>query len=306
MSSARILAIGEALMDVVATPTSTKEYCGGSPMNVAVGLGRLGENVQLLTRIGRDARGERMTKHLRESNVTLAEGSVGDTVTSSSTATIDADGVAKYDFQIEWSLDSVPSLPESTIVHTGSIGSFLEPGSTQLRHLLGQVSPTTVITFDPNIRPSLQPSHEAGLAVVEKIAALATVIKLSDEDAEWLYGETAPDAVIDTLLSYGPGLAVLTRGPHGALLATPTERLSIAGHVVAVSDTIGAGDSFMSGLIYTIASLLDENPGLMMADLTQEQLGRIGDFAVACAAITVGRTGSNPPTLAEVNSLLNS
>jgi fructokinase len=308
--SAGVLVIGESLMDVVASPGGLDEHAGGSPMNVSVGLARLGCPVQLLTNLGMDARGVVIADYLASAGVPLVPGSIVQGRTSTATATLDDSGSASYEFLIDWSLGFVADLPDSSIVnqgaivHTGSIAAFLEPGASQLEDLLRAAAERrALITFDPNIRPSIIGSRTDSLAVVQRLSALSTVVKVSDEDALWLFGELTPDAVVDRLLAMGATLAIVTLGASGALLATATDRVSVPGRRVTVADTIGAGDSFMSAVVQKLqALLLSGVDAAALADgnaLDRSVLADIGEFAVSCAAITVSRPGSNPPSLAE-------
>ncbi|TFD55558.1 carbohydrate kinase [Cryobacterium frigoriphilum] len=309
---AELIVVGEALVDVVTTATGSVDYPGGSPMNVAIGLARLEHPVQLVTRIGSDLRGAALQRHIEQSGVALFPGSLRDEATSTATALLDSAGVASYDFNIHWSLDFVEHLPTTPLLHLGSIAAFLEPGATDARRLLSEAARSsggagTIVTFDPNIRPSLLDSHADAVATVEDLAALSTVVKLSDEDARWLYPTLTVDAVLDHLLTFGPALVIATLGGDGALLATAAgERVAVNGVAVEVADTIGAGDSFMSGVIHHLARLLETGtaPGALRdgSVFTRAELLRAGSFAVRCAGITVSRTGANPPTLAELNT----
>ncbi len=299
-----IIVIGESLMDVVVSGTQMNEHPGGSPMNVAVGLSRLGLGVELLTRIGEDARGVLISTALDLDGVRLSVGSITSEPTSTATATLDSHGSATYEFDIVWGIDSVSALPSTPIVHTGSIAAFLEPGASRVISLLSAVDPETIITFDPNIRPSIIGSKAEAESVVTRLAALATIVKMSDEDLEWLYGTVGAEAGAERMLAAGATLAIVTLGAAGALLATAENRVVVPGVVVPVADTIGAGDSFMSGLISQVAALLEEGtPACSIIDgsaLTGAVLTRIGSFAVKCAAVTVSRVGSNPPRIADL------
>lgn len=305
MSDALIV-MGEALVDVVASANGSVDYPGGSPMNVAIGLARLNHPVQLVTRIGSDPRGAALQEHIERAGVALYPGSLQNEATSTATALIDDAGAATYDFEINWSLDFVDHLPVTPVLHLGSIAAFLEPGATDARRLLSEAAPATLVTFDPNIRPSLLDSHTDAVATFENIAALSSVLKLSDEDAQWLYPDRTVDEVLDHLLKLGPVLVIATLGGDGAVLSTTHERVACPGITVDVADTIGAGDSFMSGVIHHLARLLET--GTLPAALhdgsvfTHAELLRTGSFAVRCAGLTVSRPGANPPTLAEVNA----
>lgn len=303
-SALAVLVIGESLMDVVVSSAATLEHAGGSPMNVAVGLARLGRPARLLTRIGSDQRGAVIASHLDAAGVQLVPGSVVFGPTSTSTAILDASGAAEYEFSIDWSLEPLSELPASAVVHTGSIAAFLPPGAAQLEALLRRAANAgAIITFDPNIRPSIIGSLEQSLGAVERIASLATVVKLSDEDALWLFGVLNADEVLDRLLAMGATLAIVTLGASGAVIATATARVSVPGVSVRVADTIGAGDSFMSAVVAKLAALLER--GVAAGQILDGSvfdaavLVDIAEFAVTCAAITVTRTGANPPTMAQ-------
>lgn len=299
-----ILVIGESLIDIVATGDSSVEYPGGSCLNVAVGLGKLGNTVQLLTNIGADVRGQRIIDTLDASGATLVPGSVTAGTTSTATATLGTDKSATYLFDIAWTLGFVEALPASSIMHTGSIAAFLEPGASQGKNLLAAASPETIITFDPNVRPSIIGSREESVAVVEQLAPLCTVLKVSDEDGLWLYGTDGP-GTLDKLLSLGVTAAIVTLGADGALIGTQTNRTHIPGEKSELVDTIGAGDSFMSAILHGLAQLLASGvPASAIIDgsaLSLDTLTKLGTFAARCAAITVSRAGANPPTLADLS-----
>jgi fructokinase len=317
-SPTRVLTLGESLMDVIesvgehGSPDRTTEHPGGSPMNIAFGLGRLGRRVTLVTDIGSDARGRLLRTHLESAGVVLAPGSIRAGRTSTATARLRADGSADYVFDLHWTLpagfvSTDSSFDTAQIVHAGSIGAFLEPGGSGVAALLSELAARPdppLITFDPNIRPSILPDHAAVLRRFERIAASATVVKLSDEDALWLYPAADLDAATARILQLGATLVVVTCGSGGALLATRAERLLVPGMPVEVADTIGAGDSFLSALIDRLASLLDEGATTeAIRDgqaLSAERLTTMGEFAVRCAAITVSRNGADPPTRADV------
>lgn len=317
LSPTQVLAIGESLIDVVqsggaGSSAGTTEYPGGSPMNIALGLGRLGRPVTLVTDIGSDARGRLLRTHLESSGVRLPPVSMREGRTSTATARLRADGSAQYVFDLHWTLpagftSTDPLFDPVRIVHAGSIGAFMDPGGASVAALLAELAARPdppLITFDPNIRPSILSDHTSVLSRFERIAATATVVKLSDEDALWLYPSDDLDATITRILRLGATLVVVTRGSEGALLATREHRLILEGMQVDVADTIGAGDSFMSALIDGLARLLDEGATTEAIragqSLSAEQLTRIGEFAVRCAAITVSRSGADPPVWSDV------
>lgn len=304
-SPVSVLVIGESLIDVISSAESTVEHPGGSPMNVAVGLAKLQRATELLTEIGDDERGRRIVDSLQAAEVSLTPGSISSTPTSTSTASLSSDGSASYTFAIEWSLSSVSTLPLAPIVHTGSIAAFLQPGAARISALLAAVPERTIVSFDPNIRPTIIGSRDESAQIVASLAAHCTIVKLSDEDALWLYGTTDANDTVDVLLGLGATLAIVTLGGDGALLATAGNRVSVPGESVDLVDTIGAGDSFMSGILHGIAGLLESGTDAAQiidgAALTVPVLEQLGGFAAHCAAITVSRAGANPPTLSEAS-----
>lgn len=310
----RIVAIGESLVDVVQPAGGAGapvEHPGGSPLNIAYGLARLGRDVTLVTAIGADPRGAAIAAHLSEAGVALHPVSSRDAPTSSATAHLRADGSADYVFDIRWSLPGPSELrmPPAELVHVGSLGAFVDPGGASVvEHLreLAHHEPSPIIAFDPNMRPSIVTDHAAALDRFEAIAGLSTVLKLSDEDAAWLYPEAGVEGAIERILGLGPVLVAVTRGGDGAVLATADDLLHVPGLAVDVVDTIGAGDSFMSALLDGLAGLIEEGTARdALRDgsaLDRDTLERLGAFAVRCAAITVSRAGAHPPTRAEAEA----
>lgn len=285
--------IGEALVDVVDRTDGRVEHPGGSPMNVAVGLARLGVPVRLVCALGDDERGHAVRTHVEASGVTV-DATPADR-TSTAVATIDGHGAATYEFDLDWRLDPVAVPAGTPLLHTGSIAAVLRPGADDVLRAVRERSPGTLVSLDPNVRPSITPDRDAVLAALRPLVAEADVVKLSDEDAAWLWPGRSIDAVLDGLLADGVVLAAVTLGGDGCALASPVARGRYAAPTVEVADTIGAGDSFMAGLL---AGVLDGPTDPRAAD--EDELGRLASLALACAAITVGRPGADPPTRAEL------
>lgn len=288
-----VLVIGEALIDII---DGDRELVGGSPANVAVGLARQGHDVRLLTRLGRDARGERIAAQIAESGVAVTSESWTDAATSTARATLRPDGSAEYEFDIDWSIPT-PALREAAAVHTGSIALFLEPGGTAALEALQRAAGRALVTLDPNIRAALVGEHRSALARFVAAARVADLVKLSDEDAAWLFPGMVPEQVLAEIATYGPRLVVITRGGEGALGLSSGGIIDIDPYPVDVADTIGAGDAYMASLI---SSVLDD-PLLFESEPAFERALR---RAAVMAGITVSRPGANPPTRAEVDVAL--
>lgn len=299
----RALIIGEALIDEVRTHDgAVTAHPGGSPANVAIGLGRLGRDVELLTWLGKDEYGERVSQHLAASHVALAAGSTDAATTSISIAHLDETGAATYDFELEWDVPAGAVAGDALVVHTGSIAAVLEPGAAGVLRILREARPTATITYDPNARPSLMGEPADALAKVEEILALADVVKVSDEDIAWLTGQE-PEAVAPAWIEKGPRLVVVTRGGSGASAWTADgRRLDIAAPRVDVVDTVGAGDSFMGGLIDGLwsAGLLGAGQRDAIGTADDAVLSEILERCARIAAITVSRAGANPPSSADL------
>ncbi|HET6666355.1 MAG TPA: PfkB family carbohydrate kinase [Intrasporangium sp.] len=314
----RTLVIGEALIDAVAIADrrteddggtgddgGTVEHVGGSPANVAVGLAALDHSVSLATWIATDDHGNRIADHCHERGVELTPGSQGAPFTSVAHATIDGTGGATYRFELEWQLAAVPGLTDYDHVHTGSIAAVLEPGGGAVRDTLRMARPTATISYDPNVRPALMGDPVEARQIIEECVALADVVKVSQEDLAWLRPGEAVDDVLADWAGLGPIVIVVTRGDQGAVL-----RLTRTGetHVapvppVTVVDTVGAGDSFMAGLV---SGLLDT--GLAGGPAARDRLGRADlaavvpalERAIATSRLTVGHPGAHAPTRADL------
>jgi fructokinase len=292
-------------MDVVRTGDSVSEHPGGSPMNVSFGLARLGLPVEFFTRLGSDARGRAIEDHLASAGVAVVPPPGADVTTSSATATIDAAGSAHYDFDVVWQLNEsdVPDGPFD-VVHFGSIGAFLLPGAKLVEDVIVSARSHSTITYDPNIRSQFLPDHAAALAAVENHVAHSDVVKASDEDVAWLYPGRDLAEVAAHWLSTGPSLVVVTTGSGGSLVEFRGGRMFVEARRVDVADTIGAGDSFMAGLIAGLASegLLGAGAREALAGVDAEIVRSLIERATLCAAITVGRHGAQPPTHAELDA----
>ncbi|KUG53866.1 hypothetical protein AVL61_15155 [Kocuria rosea subsp. polaris] len=294
---AQVLVVGEALMDVVMAAGVPTAHPGGSPANVAVGLARLGCRTSLLTALGRDVLGVALERHFQDEGVRLFPGSIReDEPTSSATVALDADGAATYHFDVRWSLPEQDLDQHFDLLHTGSIAAFLAPGASTVRRLFERARPSTLLSFDPNIRPQLLPERADTVKAFHAMADLVDIVKLSDEDAAWLWPGRDVHTVLDELLARGAGLIVITRGAQGALLATGVHRCDLPAAPTTVKDTVGAGDSYMAALLSLIIGA-----GRLPRD--HQELKTLGTTAARAAAITVSRAGAQPPTSQELHRL---
>ena len=306
-----IQVIGESLMDIIIEPPrAMRATPGGSPLNVAVGLGRLGNKVQLLTSFGDDGFGERIVDHLGRSGVTLDRDSMRTSSTSTATARILPDGSAQYVFDASWDLPPpvFPALPLrsglANFVHTGSLAALLEPGRDATLARVSRSRSHALVRFDPNVRPGLGGDRFEQLAKIEEFFALSDVIKLSDEDAERLYPGLSHRQVLDRLLGAGAALVAITRGARGSLMSSVAGTVEVAADTGGVVDTVGAGDSFMAGMIHVLTRMLSSGVALDALrggdHLHMDAVGAIVDCARRCSSITVRRRGADLPWIHEL------
>jgi len=294
------LVIGESLIDVV----GGVRHPGGSPMNVAVGLGRLGRRVELATWFGRDETGDLLREHLATSHVAIVPGSDGAARTSSAQVVFDAAGSASYVFDLEWrlpqalSVDAAPQpLGVPLVVHTGSIAAALQPGAGDVLETLRRLRGTTVISFDPNIRPQIIGAVESARPLTEQFVGLANVVKASDEDVAWLYPGVAPIDSVRRWARSGPALVVLTKGASGVTAMTRRDEIDVPAPDVAVVDTVGAGDAFMAGLLHALwsAGLLGAGRASALAGIDAAALRQALATATEVAAVTLSHPGADSP-----------
>lgn len=303
--SEHVLVIGEALVDVVVRADGSSErHPGGSPANVALGLARLGREADLLTSLGRDADGVLVADHLQDNGVRLVPGSADAAATSVATATIGADGAATYDFALGWDVAADARMRQAPLaVHTGSIAAVLEPGAAAVQRLVRALRFNATVTYDPNARPALMGEPAQARAAIERFVALSDVVKASDEDLAWLAPGEDVDAVARGWAQAGPAFVVVTRGGAGATAFVHDGReVSVAAPRVEVADTVGAGDSFMSGIIDGLwgADLLGGARREALRAISDATLAAVIERCVRIGAITVSRPGANPPTRAEL------
>lgn len=299
--------IGEALIDEVVHPGAEPvPHVGGSPLNVAVGLARLGHPVEFLGRYGQDAYGELIAAHLHENSVLTPLPPDG-IATSIARANLDADGAASYQFQLAWTLPEVASeqLQATTLLHTGSIAAMLSPGADAVYQAVLAARGHATISYDPNCRPTIIGDVADARDRAEKFVRLADVVKASDEDLSWLYPELNPLEAARSWLAFpdGPALVVVTRGEGGPWGISAAGEAAAAVPAVQVADTVGAGDSFMAALIGAIVDreLDGAQRREQLRAIGSQDLADILNIAARAAAITVSRPGANPPTKDELH-----
>lgn len=301
MGRFRVGVVGEALVDVVqrrGSAATTRP--GGAPYNVAIGLARLGFPTTLAAQIGADDDGDLLRSTLRRSGVLLHELEPAPHHTARALATVDDDGVARYEFDVRWNPERLPAATSFDLIHIGSLGTIVSPGADVVIAWAKAAAAIGIpVSFDPNVRLGVAANAAEYRRRFDQIAAFARVIKLSDDDAAVLFPNEHPEAIVGRLATHTV-VAAITLGARGALMASGTETARLAAPKVEVIDTIGAGDTFTA----TLLSLLAHQNLLHCARLDASHVSEVLRGATVAAAINCGRAGADPPTQAELDAAL--
>jgi fructokinase len=298
----RALVIGEALMDIV-EHRGAVEHVGGSPLNVAVGLARLGRDVDFLTHIGNDGRGQRISAYVEASGAQLVPGSVSAGRTPTAVATIADDGSATYTFDVDWQLSGTPPVAPPLFVHTGSIAAVREPGCLAVAALLDAYRVSASVSFDPNVRPSAIADRDQARERIERLVERSDIIKVSDEDLRWIDPNHDPERTARTWLASGPALVALTMGDRGSVAFCAAGEARVAARPVQVVDTVGAGDAFTVGLLDALwgLGLLGANRRADLARIELDALTAALEAAGLSSALTIARSGADLPDRAAID-----
>ena len=256
-----ILVCGEALIDLVPLgqgdePTYVAR-AGGSSFNVAMGLGRLGVSVGFVGRVSQDPFGRMLRRRLASAGVDCRFVREGAEPSALAIVHLEAGPEPVYTFHGERTADRllrVEDLPAAFRRRGLRPASRLDLDGSRarrvgLRGLMRREHGRRVLSLDPNVRPTLIGDHSQYLARLEGWISLADVVKVSRADLAWLYPATAPDTAAADWLRRGPGVVVVTRGRDGAVRAGGSRPRRGRRSHGPVSDTVGAGDAFTSGLL---------------------------------------------------------
>jgi sugar/nucleoside kinase (ribokinase family) len=299
--------IGEALIDLIEERDgrSFRPLPGGSPMNVAVGVARLGCQVEFIGSFGDDGFGRELRSFLRSNEVGLDGSVVREVQTSLAITTFDGPNPS-YEFYGSppsygfLSIDDVDRslVKRARVLHAGSI-ALLQPQVYEAVSGAFEAKTDSVRTLDPNVRGSLTSSVASYRQSLEQLFTRADVVKLSIEDATALYDEPV-EMIVDRIASLGPSAVVVTKGPQGAFAVLDGVRCEIPGRKIDPIDTTGAGDAFMAAMIAELVRI--GKPG------TTEGWKEMLEFAASVSAATcLAKGGATAmPTHDEVASRLGS
>ena len=292
---------GEVLIDEL--PSGA--VVGGGPANTAKALARLGHEVAFIDGISTDAYGVKARAELAADGVDLSLAMTSDLPTAVAEVTLAADGGASYvfkldktatfDFNSSWLPD--PSRYKPQVLHIGTLATLVQPGADVLFDWALACADFAPVVFDPNIRPQVLSDRDKYVALVEKWIGISSVVKLSDDDFEWLYPGKSPESIANQWLQGGVALVVMTRGADGLVGYTSDGVVEVAGEKVNVVDTVGAGDTV--GAII-VQGLITDGLLNMRGSVLKDVLRR----AAVAAAITCSRAGAQPPYAHEIRERL--
>jgi len=299
--SNQVWVVGEVLIDLIPDGAERKAVVGGGPANTAKALAKLGINTQFIDGISSDKYGQMALKDLRKDNVKLDFAHFSDKPTCLAIVSLDSSGSATYEFVIEetatfdftptWLPDPVSNKP--SLLHIGTLVTALEPAASILHKWASDLAKVAPIVFDPNIRPAVMGDRQEYVKQVERWIDIATAVKVSDDDINWLYPDKSIDDVANAWLAKGAKLVVVTFGDKGLTAFSEQEKISVPAQKVIVADTVGAGDTVGAILVEAIIE-----SGL--EKLHGEVLKKMLERAAKAAAFTVSRTGAVPPTRDEI------
>ena len=292
---------GEALIDLIPEGADRKPIVGGGPANTAKVLSKIGVDTQFIDGISSDEYGQMVKSELATSGVKLDYIKYSDKPTCLAIISLSDLGSATYEFLIkntatfDFTLDWLPN-PETSqpsLLHIGTLATAIEPGASALFEWAQSVAKVAPIVFDPNVRPAVISDRRQYVRQVERWVSISSAVKVSDEDLNWLYPSFEIEQVVNSWLTKGPSLIVVTYGDQGLAGYREGEKVNVDAVKVAVADTVGAGDTVGAILVEAIVQ-----DGL--SSLSGVRLEMMLKRAAKAAAITVSRTGANPPTLKEI------
>ncbi|OKI08310.1 sugar kinase [Streptomyces sp. CB02923] len=310
-----IVVAGEALIDLVPSSQSPSgdgplpallPRRGGGPYNTALALGRLGSPAAFCSRVSTDTFGEELLRGLRADGVDTSLVQRGAEPTTLAVADISPDGSAGYGFYADGTADRLFTLPSglpagARAFSFGTCSLVLEPGASAYESLMRRAAQAGVFTaLDPNIRAGLIADPDAYRARFRSWLPHIALLKLSEEDADWLAGSQGTAAAVKEWLTAGPAAVVLTRGGDGLSVLTPGGvEITAPGERVEVADTIGAGDTVNAALLHRLDAHGALSPGAVAALSPAAWRDTLG-FAARAAAVTCSRPGAEPPYAAEL------
>lgn len=308
-----LLSCGDALIDFLPVKSldgrdAIVPVAGGSCLNIAVGMARLGAPAGFVGGIANDLFGRIVADHALASGVGLGYATRSDHQCTLAFVRSVA-GEPQYAFYDEGSASQnwvyrSGSIPFAAVdaIHVGSTTLVSDAGAAQTLAVIREARGSATVSFDPNCRPNLVKDKSSYVARMAEFAAAADIVRMSDVDFEYLYGNDDYAGWAASRLAAGASLVVITRGVEGVQAwHGKAGALKVETPKVIVVDTIGAGDSFQAALLFALHALGRIATG-PLRQIDADELRRALSFAAACAAITCGRVGADPPWRADITA----
>lgn len=300
-----VVALGELLIDFAAKSTDDAGYPtmaanpGGAPGNFLAALNAYGRKTAFLGKVGNDTFGHLLLGTLNRAGIETKGILVDDSVfTTLAFVTFDETGDRSFSFarkpgadtQLKWEEVDKSLIDEAKVFHFGTLSLTDEPARTATQKAVAYAKEKgKLISCDPNLRLPLWKTEEAAREQMLWSLRQADVVKISDNEVEFLWGCTPEEGAKKLLKEFGVSLAMVTLGPDGCLLETKKDIARVGCVNVHPVDTTGAGDIFGGS---AMARLLELNKPI--DELTEEDLCYIGSFAAAAASLSTEHSGGIP------------
>lgn len=310
-----VVSLGEALIDFIPTDQTNELYQkspGGAPANVAVGLARLGINSTFIGKVGDDTLGHFLEETLMKYGVKTNQMHFSsDAKTGITFVTHGSDGERSFDFFIDPSADRFLEIDEideedfinHRIFHFGSI-SMIDHPAKETTHYAIQLAKKNnmIVSYDPNLRENLWESKKKAHATIISVLENVDVLKISDSELFFITGEKEMDVGINALSKYNIPLVIITIGSKGSLVITSEGSAHVKALLVPAIDTTGAGDAFVSGILYSLNNYQGDLENLSLNDAIE--MAKFASISGGLAVTTAGAMTALP-TLKEVEKYLN-
>ena len=300
-----VIALGELLIDFASRSVDASGYPtmaanpGGAPGNFLAALNAYGKKTAFLGKVGNDTFGHLLLKTLTEAGIETKGIVVDDSVfTTLAFVTFDADGDRSFSFarkpgadtQLSWEEIDKSLIDEAKVFHFGTLSLTDEPVRSATRKAVAYAKEAgKLITCDPNLRMPLWRDLEEAKAQMLWSLHQADVVKISDNEVEFLWNCTPEEGADKLLKEFGVSLAMVTLGPDGCLLKTENAAFRAVCPKVHPVDTTGAGDIFGGSAVARLLELEKPIPALTEADLAY-----IGTFAATAASLSTEAAGGIP------------
>ena len=313
-----VVALGELLIDFTCQSVDADGYPtmaahpGGAPANFLAALSQFGAKTALLGKVGADAFGKLLTATLAKAGIETRGLIATDQVfTTLAFVTLDDTGNREFSFSRKPGADTciafeeldLSLIDEAKVFHFGTLSLTHEPARSATCQAVDYAKKAgKLITYDPNLRKPLWKDLEEAKSALLWGLEQADVVKISDEEVEFLFAMGVQEGAAHILNQFGVKLVFVTCGADGCFFQNPLAK----GHVSSLSgiqvvDTTGAGDIFGGSAVYKLLQT-----GKAPEALTEEELTDIVRFACTAAGLSTTRPGgiSSVPTLSQVEALL--